>query len=49
MYLRATTKEQVDDLLRRVKRIAEGAVLMMETKVNSEIKVLAYETLYAKF
>ena len=44
-YLRAATKEQVDDMLNRVKKIAEGASLMTETNVVSEILAFAYETL----
>ncbi|UOQ49366.1 amidohydrolase [Gracilibacillus caseinilyticus] len=44
-YLRAATKEQVADMLERVKKIAEGASLMTETTVESEIEAYAYETL----
>ncbi|WP_462410664.1 amidohydrolase [Neobacillus sp. Marseille-QA0830] len=44
-YLRAATKEQVDDMLRRVKNIAKGAALMTETEVQSEILAFAYQTL----
>lgn len=44
-YLRAATKEQVDDMLRRVKKIAKGAAMMTETEVRSEILAFAYETL----
>ncbi|MEH7238237.1 M20 family metallopeptidase [Bacillus sp. JJ1562] len=44
-YLRASTKEQVEDILRRVKNIAKGAALMTETEVSSEIEALAYDTL----
>lgn len=44
-YLRAATKEQVDEMLRRVKKIAKGAAMMTETEVRSEILAFAYETL----
>ncbi|MFS0752441.1 amidohydrolase [Oceanobacillus sp. 1P07AA] len=44
-YLRAATKEQVNDMLKRVKKIADGAVLMTETEVESTILAFAYETL----
>ncbi len=44
-YLRASTKEEVDDILRRVHNIAEGAALMTETEVEHEILAFAYETL----
>ncbi|RBW68437.1 amidohydrolase [Bacillus taeanensis] len=44
-YLRAATKEQVDDMLRRVEKIAQGAALMTETEVRSEIEAFPYNTL----
>lgn len=44
-YLRASTKEQVEDILRRVEKIAQGAALMTETEVRSEIDAFAYDTL----
>jgi len=44
-YLRAATKEQVNDMLRRIKKIADGAALMTETEVESKILAFAYETL----
>jgi aminobenzoyl-glutamate utilization protein B len=44
-YLRAATKEQVDDMLVRIKNIAKGAALMTDTEVSSEILAFAYETL----
>lgn len=44
-YLRASTKEQVEDILRRVEKIAQGAALMTETEVYSEIDAFAYDTL----
>ncbi|WP_077623247.1 amidohydrolase [Sediminibacillus massiliensis] len=44
-YLRAATKDQVEDMLQRVEKIAEGASLMTETQVDSEILAFAYETL----
>jgi aminobenzoyl-glutamate utilization protein B len=44
-YMRAATKEQVGDILSRVQKIANGAALMTETEVNSEILAYAYETL----
>jgi aminobenzoyl-glutamate utilization protein B len=44
-YLRAATKGQVEDLLARVQKIAQGAALITETEVNSEIEAFAYETL----
>ena len=44
-YIRAATKEQVDELLERVKKCADGAALMTETAVSSEILAFAYETL----
>ncbi|MDC3413990.1 amidohydrolase [Aquibacillus sp. 3ASR75-11] len=44
-YLRAATKEQVEDMLRRVQKISQGAALMTETEVNSEMEAFAYNTL----
>lgn len=44
-YIRAATKEQVDELLERVNKCADGAALMTETTVSSEILAFAYETL----
>jgi aminobenzoyl-glutamate utilization protein B len=44
-YLRAATKEQVEGMLVRIKKIAQGAALMTETEVNSEILAFSYETL----
>ncbi|MCQ6281336.1 amidohydrolase [Bacillus sp. EB600] len=44
-YLRAATKEQVEDMLVRIRKIAKGAALMTETEVDSEILAFAYETL----
>ncbi|KKI89328.1 amidohydrolase [Bacillus sp. SA1-12] len=44
-YLRAATKEQVDDMHVRIEKIARGAALMTETEVSSEILAFAYETL----
>ncbi|MEH7226300.1 M20 family metallopeptidase [Bacillus sp. JJ1566] len=44
-YLRAASKEQVEDILKRVKNIAKGAALMTETEVRSEIDAFAYDTL----
>ena len=44
-YLRAATKEQVEDMLVRIQKIAQGAALMTETEINSEILAFAYETL----
>ncbi|MFS0824046.1 amidohydrolase [Bacillus sp. 1P02SD] len=44
-YLRAATKEQVEDILRRVQNIAKGAALMTETEVYWEIDAFPYNTL----
>jgi aminobenzoyl-glutamate utilization protein B len=44
-YLRAATKEHVDNILKRVEKIAQGAALMTETDVRSEIEAYAYNTL----
>jgi aminobenzoyl-glutamate utilization protein B len=44
-YLRAATKEQVDDMLKRIQNIAKGAALMTDTEVSSDILAFAYETL----
>ncbi|WP_413377632.1 amidohydrolase [Alkalihalobacillus sp. 1P02AB] len=43
-YLRGASKDKVDQLLRRVEKIAEGAAMMTETNVESEILAFAYET-----
>lgn len=44
-FLRGGTKDEVEDMLRRVKNIAKGAALMNETEVESEILAFPYETL----
>ncbi|MBM7599962.1 aminobenzoyl-glutamate utilization protein B [Virgibacillus halotolerans] len=44
-YLRASSREHVEDMLRRVNKIAEGSALMTETKVSSEIIANVYEML----
>lgn len=44
-YLRATTKAQVDQMLARVNKIADGAALMTETAVSSEVMAFAYNVL----
>jgi aminobenzoyl-glutamate utilization protein B len=44
-YLRASTKEQVDEMLIRIRKIAHGAALMTETQVDSEMLAFCYETL----
>ncbi|WP_134700894.1 amidohydrolase [Ammoniphilus sp. YIM 78166] len=44
-FLRAATKKQVDEMLRRVQKIAEGAALMTETSVTSELLANIYQTL----
>ncbi|MEW9671835.1 M20 family metallopeptidase [Ammoniphilus sp. 3BR4] len=44
-YLRAATKKQTEDMLRRVQKIAQGAALMTETSVTSEILANIYQTL----
>ncbi|MFD1360840.1 amidohydrolase [Lentibacillus salinarum] len=44
-FLRARSKEDVEEILRRVKNIAKGAALMNETEVDSEILAFAYDTL----
>lgn len=44
-YIRAATTEQVDELLERVHKCANGAALMTETDVTSELLAYAYETL----
>ncbi|WP_096438682.1 amidohydrolase [Alteribacter populi] len=44
-FLRAASKDQVDDIFRRVKNIAKGAALMTETEVESEILAFPYDTL----
>lgn len=44
-YLRGATKDSVAQLFKRVEKVAKGAALMTETKVESEILAYAYETL----
>ncbi|MBP2076813.1 amidohydrolase [Oceanobacillus polygoni] len=44
-FLRASSKEEVEGILHRVKNIAKGAALMNETEVDSEILAFAYDTL----
>lgn len=44
-FLRAGTKEEVEEMLRRLKNIATGAALMNGTEVKSEILAFPYETL----
>ncbi|WP_342489068.1 amidohydrolase [Cytobacillus sp. FSL W7-1323] len=44
-YLRATTKEQVDSMFNRLEKIAQGAALMTETKVEHQVKAYAYNVL----
>ncbi|WP_227936370.1 amidohydrolase [Alkalihalobacillus deserti] len=44
-YLRGASKDQVDQLLTRVEKIAKGAAMMTETNVESKIEAFAYETL----
>lgn len=44
-YLRSSTKEKVDEMLARLEKIAQGATMMTETEVDSEILAFAYETL----
>ena len=44
-YIRAASKDEVRDILRRIKNIAKGAALMNETEVTSEIFAFPYETL----
>lgn len=44
-FLRAGTKAEVEDILKRVKNIATGAALMNETEVESEILAFPHETL----
>ncbi|WP_059104397.1 amidohydrolase [Shouchella shacheensis] len=44
-FLRARSKEEVEEILLRLKNIAKGAALMNETDVESEILAFAYDTL----
>ncbi|WP_079527725.1 amidohydrolase [Halobacillus hunanensis] len=44
-YIRAESKKQVEDILERVKKVAEGAALMTETEVDHEITAFPYDTL----
>ncbi|KKK37372.1 amidohydrolase [Mesobacillus campisalis] len=44
-YLRGAAKEQVDDMLERIRKIAAGAALMTETEVTDEILAFCFETL----
>ncbi|WP_339229003.1 amidohydrolase [Oceanobacillus sp. FSL K6-2867] len=44
-FLRASSKEEVEKILYRVKNIAKGAALINETEVDSEILAFAYDTL----
>ncbi|WP_078547715.1 amidohydrolase [Litchfieldia alkalitelluris] len=44
-YLRASSKGEVEAMLQRVHKIAEGAALMTETQVQHEILAFAYDTL----
>jgi aminobenzoyl-glutamate utilization protein B len=44
-FLRASSREHVEDMFRRVNKIAEGAALMTETTVTSEIMANVYELL----
>lgn len=44
-FLRGRSKEEVEDILHRVRNIAKGATLMNETEVESEIIGFPYETL----
>ncbi|MBN6888265.1 aminobenzoyl-glutamate utilization protein B [Cytobacillus horneckiae] len=44
-YLRASTTAQVDQMLARVNKIADGAALMTETAVSSEVMAFAYNVL----
>ncbi|MFD2922278.1 amidohydrolase [Halobacillus naozhouensis] len=44
-YIRAESKSQVEDILKRVKKVAEGAALMTETEVEHEITAFPYDTL----
>ncbi|SDH98623.1 aminobenzoyl-glutamate utilization protein B [Alteribacillus persepolensis] len=44
-FLRAANKKEVDHMLERLKKIAQGAALMTETEVSSDILASSYETL----
>ncbi|CDQ41999.1 MULTISPECIES: amidohydrolase [Virgibacillus] len=44
-YLRAASKAQVEQMLRRIRKIAQGAALMTETEVSEEMLANAYDTL----
>lgn len=44
-FLRASSREEVEGILHRVKNIAKGAALMNETEVESEILGFPYESL----
>ncbi|UOQ94649.1 amidohydrolase [Halobacillus shinanisalinarum] len=44
-YIRASSKNQVEDILTRVKNIAKGAALMTETEVEHEVSAFPYDTL----
>lgn len=44
-FLRGANRAAVDDLLRRLKLVAEGAATMTETSVSYEIKAGCYDTL----
>lgn len=44
-FLRGKNRAEVDDLLRRLHLVAEGAAMMTETTVTAEIKAGCYDTL----
>ncbi|GAB3804153.1 amidohydrolase [Virgibacillus kimchii] len=44
-FLRSSSKEDVEKILRRVKDIAKGAALINDTEVDSEVLAFPYETL----
>ncbi|NGP45928.1 amidohydrolase [Bacillaceae bacterium SIJ1] len=44
-YARAASKSAVDDLIRRIRQVADGAALMTETSVTSSILANTYEYL----
>lgn len=44
-FLRGKNRAEVDDLLRRIKLVANGAAMMTETSVTYEIKAGCYDTL----
>jgi aminobenzoyl-glutamate utilization protein B len=44
-FLRASSKEEVEKILQRVKNIAKGAALINDTEVESEMLAFAYDTL----